>query len=182
MLVLGGAFDPPHIGHLVIADWICDEIGMDRVIFIPYFRNRYKEPVAPPGDRLEMVRLATEGWDRFVVDDRELKRGGISYTIDTVEELLSEGIEEVYWIVGEDSVESLTSWKDWEKLVKLVKFVVAPRGGARRIEKDYIIYSTAPRIDVSSSVIRERVKAGRSIRALVPERVWRYIEEKRLYR
>jgi len=182
VLVFGGAFDPPHIGHLIVADWIREEMNIERVLFIPYFRNKDKIPVASPKDRLTMISLAIEGWDGFVLDDVEIRRGGISYTIDTVEELLTRGIGEIYWIIGEDSVDSLTSWKEWEKLIKLVKFVVAPRWGEKGSKKDYLIYSNAPRIEISSSLIRERIKAGKSVRFLLPEQVWAYIEEKRLYR
>ncbi len=182
VLVFGGAFDPPHIGHLIVADWIREEFDIEKVLFVPYFRNKDKIPVASPEDRLTMVSLAIEGWNEFVLDDMEIRRGGVSYTIDTVEELLTRGMKEIYWIIGEDSVNFLTSWKDWEKLVKLVKFIVAPRWGKKGSERDYLIYSNAPRIEISSSLIRKRIKAGKSVRFLLPKQVWDYIEEKRLYR
>ncbi len=184
--VLGGAFDPPHIGHLLLAQWALEELGVDRVVFMPYFSSAYKRPVASAEDRVEMVRLAIAGIDGFELDTREVERGGITYTIDTVEDLLKErpGLE-IYWLLGADALRGLPSWKDWEKLVKLVKFAVATRhseGLADQLRDMVgVVYLSMPRMEISSSLIRERLRQGLSVRFLVPDEVEAYIKRHGLY-
>ena len=184
--VLGGAFDPPHIGHLLLAQWALEELGVDRVVFMPYFSSAYKSPVASAEDRVEMVRLAIAGLEGFELDTREVERGGITYTIDTVEDLLKTrpGLE-IYWLLGADALQGLPSWKDWEKLVKLVKFAVATRHGEGLADqlRDMVgvVYLSMPRIEISSSLIRERLRQGLSVRFLVPDEVEAYIKRHGLY-
>ncbi len=184
--VLGGAFDPPHIGHLLLAQWALEELGVDRVVFMPYFSSAYKRPVASAEDRVEMVNLAIAGIEGFELDTREVERGGITYTIDTVEDLLKErpGLE-IYWLLGADALRGLPSWKDWEKLVKLVKFAVATRhseGLADQLRDMVgVVYLSMPRIEISSSLIRERLRQGLSVRFLVPDEVEAYIKRHGLY-
>ncbi len=186
LAVLGGAFDPPHIGHLLLAQWALEELGIDRVVFMPYFSSAYKRPVASAEDRVEMVRLAIAGIEGFELDTREVERGGITYTIDTVEDLLKErpGLE-IYWLLGADALRGLPSWKDWEKLVKLVKFAVATRhseGLADQLRDMVgVVYLSMPRIEISSSLIRERLRQGLSVRFLVPNEVEAYIKRHGLY-
>ena len=186
LAVLGGAFDPPHIGHLLLAQWALEELGIDRVVFMPYFSSAYKRPVASAEDRVEMVSLAIAGIEGFELDTREVERGGITYTIDTVEDLLKErpGLE-IYWLLGADALRGLPSWKDWEKLVKLVKFAVATRhseGLADQLRDMVgVVYLSMPRIEISSSLIRERLRQGLSVRFLVPDEVEAYIKRHGLY-
>ncbi len=184
--VLGGAFDPPHIGHLILAQWALEELELEKVVFMPYFSSAYKRPVAPAEDRVEMVRLAISGLEGFELDTREVERAGTTYTIDTVEDLLRERPDlEIYWLLGADALQGLSSWKDWEKLVKLVKFAVATRHGEGSADQLRgivdVVYLSMPRIEVSSSLIRERIRQGLSVRFLVPEEVDSYIRRRRLY-
>ncbi len=182
--ILGGAFDPPHIGHLILAEFAYKSYNLDKVVFMPYNKNYNKSPVVSAVDRLNMVYLTVEGIDYFSVDDREIRRGGVSYTIESVYEILRESpLAEIYWIVGEDAIRSLSSWKDWEKLVKLIKFIVASRGIETEIawKENFILELKMPKLEISSSLIRKRLQEGKTIRFLVTEKVYDYIKEKALY-
>ena len=134
--IYGGSFNPVHYGHLNVARQALAELALDRLIVIPAavspFKTEKGDPVFP--DRLAMVKNAFSGLDRTVVDERELKRGGVSYAIDTVKEIRAElsaasstSSLDLYFIIGEDSVEGLPRWKDYEELKKLVTFKAYPR-------------------------------------------------------
>ena len=161
--ILGGSFDPIHIGHLIIGQEAAFALNLDRVLFMPLNRSVNKIPSASPLHRREMVKLAITGNPLFALDARELERGGITYSIDSVQELKRESPDnEFFFILGTDAYNSLLTWKNAEKLIKLVKFVLYNRKGAKRESMDWqglsLIEMTGPFVDVSSSMIRERVK------------------------
>jgi nicotinate-nucleotide adenylyltransferase len=187
--VLGGTFDPPHVGHLILAEQAREQLRLDFVVFIPAgdpWRKAGRD-VSPAAHRLEMTRLAVAGNDAFYVDDLEITREGPTYTVDTLR-LLRERApgDELFFIVGEDALADLHAWRDPEGIAALATLAVAGRSGievaaalpfARRVER-----IAMPLIDVSSTDVRERASAGRSLRYLVPPAVEAYIKDNRLYR
>ena len=196
--VLGGTFNPIHIGHLILAEQIRDAAGLDKVLFIPANVPPHKatgETVS--GDhRLQMVRLAISGNPFFEASDIELRRGGVSYTIDTIRTLREQHPgDEFYFVIGADSVPELPSWYKTAELVDLCTFLIGDRPGhavrwepLERILPPHKV--TALRgnvfhtvlIGVSSTEIRARVRQNRTIRYLVPERVQEYIGKHGLYK
>ena len=187
---MGGTFDPIHIAHLIIAEETLDLLGLSRVIFVPSARPPHKadDDVTSVDHRLEMVRLAIDGNPRLALSDLEVRRPEPSYTVETIRQFRRElgEREELYFIMGADSLTQFFTWKDPLDLISACEFVVVPRpgvspgGGDPRIREKAHMLDT-PLIDVSSSDIRERVRTGRSIRYLVPEGVAAYIKEKNLY-
>lgn len=188
--LLGGTFDPIHVAHLIVAECAVDELGLDRVIFMPSAVPPHKpgRAVTPVRHRLEMVRLALLGNTRLSVSELEAHRPPPSYTIDTVRELrrqLGEG-EALHFIMGADSLTQFFTWKAPEELLDACEFAVVPRPGFDMSESDpralaRVRVLGAPMMDISSSDIRRRVREGRTIRYLVPAEVSTYILEKKLY-
>lgn len=182
--ILGGTFDPPHIGHLVGAKRALEQLKLDKVIFVPNNIPPHKKPpVASAQDRFNMTKLATEGEKYFDVSDYEIKKGGISYTVETVEHFSKMGYE-IYLLIGEDSLYSFHTWKDYKKILELAKIAWFPRINTKKnyskIPESIKIESEI--LDISSTKIREYVKKGISIRWLVPDKVIDYINKRGLYR
>jgi nicotinate-nucleotide adenylyltransferase len=193
--ILGGTFNPPHVGHVVCAREARDQLGLDCVLLMPVFAPPHKPMPDEPGTehRLALCRLAVEGERGLQVSALEIERGGPSYTVDTLRELdATRPEDELTWIAGGDMAASLPSWREPEVVLSLARFAVAEREGAdrERIERalgslagrESVVFFDMPRIDVSSSMVRARVAAGRPIEDLVPEAVARYIAEHGLYR
>jgi nicotinate-nucleotide adenylyltransferase len=183
--ILGGTFNPIHIGHLILAEEAREKLGLDKVIFMPTYLPPHKEAlgIADAQARLAMVKLAIEGNSYFSVSDKEIKRDGRSYTIDTIRELKKEHPQdEIYFIIGSDLLKYLEDWKDLFEVARLVKFIAATRPGYP-LEKipSYINTLAIRAVDVSGFQIRERIKQSRSFRYLVPESVYQYITENKLY-
>jgi len=188
--LIGGTFDPIHIAHLIIAEAALEALSLREIVFVPAARPPHKGEVslAPIEDRLEMVRLAIEGNPRLVLSDIEARRETPSYTIDTIREVragLGAG-EEIYFIIGADSLVEFFTWKEPERLLEECSFVVVPRPGVSiedadpRI-RDRAIILDSPELEIASRDIRERVREGRTIRYLVPAEVESYIDRKNLY-
>jgi len=184
--IFGGSFNPIHVAHLVIATRAAEAVHLDRVLFVPTGRTPLKDPgeLAPARDRLEMVRRAVRGNPLFAASDLELRRGGTSYTIDTLREVRRRTGAELFVILGADAANLLPRWREAEAVQKAATFVLIRRPGHRlrsRMPKQYQVVD-CPLLDISSTEIRERARAGRSIRYLVPDGVERYIRRKGLYR
>jgi nicotinate-nucleotide adenylyltransferase len=188
--LMGGSFDPPHRGHLALARAALDALPLDEVRFLPAGLAWQKKDrqVTPAEHRKAMVELAIEGEPRFVLDDRELRREGPSYTIDTVRELQAEQHAQWFLIVGQDQYANLHTWREWEDLLPRVTLAVAARGGALPAPSaplaalpHRVTTLPMPRIDVSSTEIRRRAAAGEAIDDMVPAAVARYIDLHRLY-
>ncbi|MCF3941831.1 nicotinate-nucleotide adenylyltransferase [Oceanobacillus alkalisoli] len=181
--ILGGTFDPPHLGHLIIAEEVRLALELDEVWFIPTYTPPHKDS-AKTGvdDRIRMTELAIETNPHFKINTIEIKRSGKSYTIDTMKELATlHPNHEFYFIIGADMVEYLPKWQDIDELVKLVPFVGVKRSGYE-LETEYDIFTVnIPLIDISSTEIRKRLQNNRSVNYLVPERVYAYIRGERLY-
>ena len=194
--IIGGSFDPIHIGHLNSAEFVYKALGLHKVLFVPAYIAPHKIGMefAAAEDRYRMTELAVEGCPYFGVSDVELKRSGISYTYDTVLELKKQypGYE-LYFIVGADSVPQLSTWHNIYGLLHEVTFVAVARPGydkaftkAREdfggLGEEKILLLKMPELAVSSTDIRERVKNGAPVDGMVPEAVRDYILEKGLYR
>jgi len=182
--VLGGTFDPLHLGHLAAASEVHHALGLDLVLLVPTHAQPLKPPpVASAADRLEMCRLAVADDPRLDVDDCDLVRGGPTYTVDTLTDLAARypGAE-LTFIAGADALATLDQWRDVERLRTLARFVGVTRPGyATPAMADGIPVVTVPSVAVSSTEVRRRVHEGAPIRYLVAQGVVRYIERQRLY-
>jgi nicotinate-nucleotide adenylyltransferase len=193
--ILGGTFNPPHMGHLVMAQEALDQLDLDRVVLMPVAVPPHKEAREDPGAaaRLELCRLAVAGDERFAVSSLEIDRGGASFTVDTLKELHDvEPQHDLTFIVGGDMAQSLPAWREPEAILALARLAVAEREGvrrediARRLDSLHdgsrVVFFDMPRIDISSSSIRRRVGEGRPVRYLVPDAVAEAIAQQGLYR
>lgn len=193
--ILGGTFNPPHLAHLVCAQEAREQLSLDVVALMPAGVPPHKESPEDPGgaERAHLCRLAVAGDDRLTTCEAELRREGASYTADTLRGLRAERPDdELTWIVGGDMAASLPEWHQPEEILRLGRVAVAERAGDRRDRiaahvaglagSERIAYIDMPRIDISSSMIRDRVRAGRSIRYLVCDAVARRIAARGLYR
>lgn len=182
--ILGGTFNPPHTGHLVIANEVLNAYGLDEVWFMPNQVPPHKtvDESISHSDRLAMLALAIADNEQFRIEKAELERSGRSYTYETMK-ILKDMYKETdfHFIIGGDMVEYLPKWHKIDELLKMVKFVGVSRP-SYSIETPYdILFAETPQMDISSSMIRERVSEGRSIRYLLPDPVRVYIEEHGLY-
>lgn len=189
--VYGGTFDPPHVGHLLLAADARESLTLDRLIFIPAGAQPFKidtPPIASPADRLEMLRLAVADDANYQVDDAEINRKGLSYTVDTLEHLSTRyPAAKLFLLLGEDALASFDKWRDPGRIRELATLAVMRRsnGSGGKVGKpfsDGVVEVSARRVDVSSTEIRARLKAGKSIKGFVPESVERFIEARGLYR
>ncbi|HEX6117377.1 MAG TPA: nicotinate-nucleotide adenylyltransferase [Solirubrobacterales bacterium] len=193
--MLGSAFNPPHLGHLVLAQEARWQLGLERVLLMPTGVAPHKTIADDPGAgvRAEMARLAAGAADGVEVSDLELRRDGPSYTYETLEALHGEEPEaELVWLMGADAALALESWRRPERVVELARLGIAPRAEVMRADLDEVLERLGagageaaavemPAIGVSSSQVRERVREGRPIRHLVPDPVVELIEERGLY-
>ena len=195
--VLGGTFDPIHIGHLIIAEEARLRLGLEKVIFMPAGQPRLRpsDAFAPAEDRLRMVELAMAGNPHFEASSLEVDRAGTTYTVDTLEELHNTFQDEVslFFIVGEDILEKFHLWKDPERILRLCTLVVVTRKGAASPETEpwasmsgapdgAVVRLDSPVIEVSATDIRSRIHRKEPLRYLVPKPVAHYIFEHNLYR
>ncbi len=182
--VLGGAFNPPHIGHLTLAQDILEILSLDKVFFIPTNISPHKEALEVDVKlRLEMAKLATSGNKKFEVLDLETKRGGVSFTIDTIRELKKRfPKDDFYLIIGSDLAKTFSTWKNYQDLKKEVKIIVAKRREYPLDGNEFYHTVNIRQVETSSSQIRELIKNGCSIRHLVTENVAKYIQQHNLYK
>ena len=194
--VLGGTFDPVHNAHLIVAEEAKNRLNLVEVIFVPAGQPWLKvnRPITPAEHRLQMLRLALADKPYFKLSTMEIERTGPSYTVDTITELrgqLDAG-DEIFFILGQDNLVQLPQWWEPSRLIQLCYLVAVPRPGSaspnlKVLEaglpgiSQRVMLMDKPHIDISASVIRDRVARGLSIRHLVPEPVNRYIKENRLY-
>jgi len=193
--VLGSAFNPPHLGHLALAQEALWQLGLDEVVLVPTGEAPHKRIADDPGreQRLAMTRLAAVDDSRFSVSTLEVERDGPSYTYETLEMLADERADtELVFVMGADAALGLESWRRPERVVELARIAVARRAGVSDAEVATVMRSLdadshkatmleMPQFGVSSSAVRERAAGGRPLRYLVPESVARFIEEKGIY-
>ena len=194
--ILGGTFDPVHVGHLIIAEEVRARLDLAEVLFVPAGQPWLKinNVISPAEHREEMVRLAIADEPSFKLSTMEIERAGPTYTVDTIAELSSQigAGDKLFFILGWDNLIQLPQWHEPSRLVKMCRLVPVPRVGYSSPDLDSleaavpglsqsIIMLDTPQIEISSSEIRDRVARGLSIHHLVPEPVDRYIKEHRLY-
>ena len=208
--VFGGSFNPIHYGHLLLADDLLEILSLDRVLFVPAKHPPHKDPtrLAPPEERLAMVRLATQGHSGFDVSDIELTRPGPSFTVDTLVALARPG-QTLFLIVGSETFLDLLSWREPRRVAQLARLVIVPRVGSPfdtesdaaqkvlreigveggfatvdggRVPERGVIVSRAASMPISASELRRRVREGRSLAFRLPPAVADYIRARGLYR
>ena len=197
--IFGGSFDPIHMGHLLLAELCCEAMELDQVRFLVANVSPFKTDKQPVNnkDRVEMVKLAIGGNPKFEIDTREIDRGGVSYTIDSVRSIAAECLDSnLFLLMGADAIEDIAEWRDPSELFELATPCVISRGGVGEPNwdalKPYIdgerlgeiikAKVTAPLIEVSSYDLRERIKRGKSVRYQTPPAVEGFIREHQLYR
>jgi nicotinate-nucleotide adenylyltransferase len=193
--ILGGTFNPPHVAHLLCASEARWQLGLDQVLLVPAGVPPHKPMAEDPGieHRLAMCRLAVRGHDNWLgVSELEAHCSGPSYTVDTLRQIhANQPGDDLTFIVGGDMAWSLPAWREPDAILGLARVAVAERAGARREEVrerlaglrgvEAVSYIDVPRMDVSSAVLRQRVRSGQPITYLVPDAVSGYIDERRLY-
>jgi nicotinate-nucleotide adenylyltransferase len=185
--LFGGSFNPIHCGHLLIAQAALEELQLARLTFIPAAQSPFKPDteLAPAAERLRLLRLALAGQTRCSLDDQEIRRGGVSYSIDTVRAYAAQHPgAELWYVIGGDHARLLPKWRDADDLARLVRFAVIPRPGEESERLPAPFQGRALRgwtFAVSASEIRDRVRASRSVDWLVPPAVAEAIRNNRLY-
>jgi nicotinate-nucleotide adenylyltransferase len=192
--LLGGTFDPVHLGHLEVAESAREVLGLERVVIVPVSKPPHKpeRPVTAARHRLAMLELAIADNPALAVSRIEIDRGGASYTVDTLRELDARGIVEPWFILSTEALVELRSWREPDRILELCRLAVVPRPGPATPDVEWVRrtfpgrehrvrFLPGPLLPISGSVVRRRAAAGRSIRYLVPEAVARYIADHQLY-
>ncbi|MGE7112188.1 nicotinate-nucleotide adenylyltransferase [Lysinibacillus sp. NPDC047702] len=182
--LLGGTFNPPHNGHLMMANEVLHALDLDEVRFMPNALppHKFARHDASDGERLEMVKHAISPYPHFSVESYEVERGGVSYSYETLSALcIREPNVKFYFIIGGDMIDSLHTWHCINELMNLVQFVGVKRPRTEAISEYPILMVEVPQIDLSSTLIRERLATGGTVTFLLPEAVETYIREEGLY-
>jgi len=189
--IFGGTFDPPHIGHLLIAQTICEAEEFDKIIFVPALKNPHKSVgvTSPIDKRLKMLEIAVEGNPHFEISDIEIKRGGISYSLDTIRYIKKEHNlkrDELYFLIGSDILKNFHNWREPLKILEECQVIVALRPGFKPSSvPNWILseiqFANIPRFELSATQIRKRWKENKTIRYMVTQSVWEFINENSLY-
>lgn len=186
--IFGGAFDPVHQGHLILAEEALHRLGLGRVVFLPARRPAHKRSrsLASVEHRIAMLRLATRGNARFRISRLEADRPGVSFTVDTLETFAREAPGRLYFLMGQDSLDDFRTWRDPERIAQLARLVVLPRG-----ERDLpaldpalrrrVVFLRSPRIGISSTEIRRRLRRSLPVRYWLPDAVLAYATRHGLY-
>ena len=184
--LLGGTFDPPHVGHWLAAVDAFEALELDRLVFVPAAQQPLKldREAAPAADRLAMVRAMADGDPRFAVDPIEIDRAGLSYTVETLAAYRERGVSDLHFLIGADALAAFDRWREPERVQALARLVVLRRGTDAPVIPAGVsarVLQTR-RVDVSSTEVRARLRAGRSIRGFVPAAVEAYLAAAGLYR
>lgn len=187
--ILGGSFDPVHVGHLILAEAAVAHLRLDRLILMPAGRPAHKRrrALAPAADRVAMLRLAARGNPRLEVSTREAERPGVTFTVRTLEALTAAEPADWFFVMGEDSLREFGTWREPERILQLARLAVVrregtPRAGVRAALRRRVVFVPMPSVGISSSEIRRRVARGRSVRYWVPDTVLSYMDRHGLYR
>jgi nicotinate-nucleotide adenylyltransferase len=186
--IFGGTFNPPHMGHLIVAEHVRTELNLDRILFLPAAIPPHKltDEIISANHRVAMLRCALEGNEHFEISDIEIERGGLSYTVDTLRQLKQRGEDELFLLIGMDNLLEFHTWKSPEKILQLATVVVMTRPGfdSENVPpkmKDHVTICPVPEIGIASREIRLRVRDGQTVRYLVSDSVAEYIRQHKLY-
>ena len=189
--IFGGTFDPPHIGHLLIAQTIIESENFERLIFVPANISPAKKGqiISSSKKRLDMLNMALTSNENFEISDFEISKGDVSYTIDTIVEFantLNLDKKDLYFLMGSDTLGEFHNWKDPKKIMSLCNIIVAIRPGFTPSDipqwvLDEVHFANIPQFEISSTNIRARWRNGKTIRYMVPKEVWEYINKNGLY-
>ena len=187
--LFGGTFDPPHIGHLLIAQTVCEAEDFDKILFIPAFTSPHKKSITPVEHRIEMVKTAIIDNPKFEYSDVDILRGGVSYTIDSIIDVKRKMKLEnanLYYLIGSDSLIDLKNWKESKQILDECNVIVAIRPGFRPSDippwiLQKVHFANIPRFELSSSKIRSRWVEDLTIRYMVTLPIWEYINQNKLY-
>jgi len=183
--ILGGTFDPIHLGHLSLARAAQHQFSLDKVLFVPAFLPPHKldrDDVTPSSLRTQMVKLAISGIKDMELCTIEIEREGVSYTVDTLTQLTKRySGAELYLIIGADSLHKISSWKDFHEIKRLARITVARRPGVALTTVDNILWIDMPELPLSSSLIRQKIKRKEDLQNMLPEDVAEFISRKKLY-
>ena len=187
--LFGGTFDPPHIGHLLVAQTIFEAENFDKIVFIPTYKTPKKDNVTNIKDRLAMLTMAVTSNPNFEICDMEISRGGTSYSIDTIKEYKNEfnlSSNEIFYLIGSDSLQNFHEWKETDQILNNCNVIVALRPGFKPTDiSNWILrkvrFASIPRFEISSSTIRDRWRSDKTIRYMVTQPVWEYINDHGMY-
>lgn len=189
--IFGGTFDPPHLGHLLIAQTICEAEEFDKIIFVPALKNPLKSTGVTSSikDRWKMLEIAIEGNPHFDISNAEIKRGGISYSIDTIRFIKNEYSlkrDELYFLIGSDILKNFHNWCEPKKILKECQVIVALRPGFKPSSvPNWILseiqFANIPRFELSATQIRKRWNENKTIRYMVTQPIWEFINKNSLY-
>ncbi|APB31669.1 nicotinate-nucleotide adenylyltransferase [Vagococcus teuberi] len=183
--ILGGGFNPVHLGHLVMAEQVYAQLALDEFYLMPTYQPPHvdKKTVIDASHRVAMLELATKSNPHLKVELEEVYREGKSYTFDTMESLIAKNPNtDYYFVIGGDMVDYLPKWYKIDELMKMIQFVAIKRSGFPQTSDYPLIWVDSPRMDISSSLIRQNIQRGCPIKYLVPDNVIDYIQKKDLYR
>lgn len=195
--ILGGSFDPPHMGHLLVAQQVKKFLNIDQIWLMSTYSHPFNKKLSPAKHRLSMVKLLED--ETIKASDFEIQKKGVSFTIDTLKNLTKTYPQHVfYWVAGSDQIMDLPKWKNWEELIRNYKIIIYARDAEKHIIENEIKYilnleqipnslfilatKDLPTMNISSSTVREKIKRHESIRGLVPKKVEEYILEHDLYK
>ena len=188
--LFGGTFDPPHIGHLLVPQMVSEVDEFDKILFIPAYNPPHKINISSVDHRTNMLKIAINGNPKFEFSDIEVKREGISYTIDTIRALKQEmklTSNNCYYLVGSDSLVDFHTWREYKAILDECQVIVAPRPGFQPSDICHwvlhrIRFANIPKYEVASTTIRTRWINNKTIRYMVTLPVWNYINENKLYK
>lgn len=186
LIVFGGSFNPVHVGHLILAEEAIEELGADACVLVPAFKAPHKERAcgASDRDRLDMLRAAVEGESRFLVDDCEIARGGVSYTVSTLEQLIQRYRPDgkPVLLIGDDLAPGFASWREPDRIAAMADIALARRTGEGPVDFPWPhVRLGNSLVEISSSRIRERLASGSSCKQSLPPGVFSLIRERGLY-
>jgi len=184
--ILGGLFDPPHIGHLIIAQSVAEEFSLKKIIFIPSYNPPHKSRYSRYDVRYKLTEMAIKDNKRFSISDIERRISGKTYTLEVIKRLKQEIKGELYLIIGSDQWQEFNNWQSPGQLIQECKIIIVPRPNYQ-IDKPYdtakkVLISHAPLLDISSTQIRRLIKKNLNAQYLLPQVVYKYIKNKRLYK
>lgn len=204
--ILGGTFDPIHLGHLHLASKIYQQLDLQEIKFIPCYQSPFKDqPVANAKQRLTMLELAIKNYPEFAIDDRELQRQGISYTLDTLKSLRQDlGKIPLCWIMSMDAFVQFDAWHEWQEIIQLAHLIVADRPNSKLVANNaitellqqrqifaanklttkpasLILLTNIAAKPISATAIRQLIKDKKDASSLVPKAVWEYINHHKIY-